>query len=111
MNEINSSVDMQVTSLTETRQIMERLHQELGNCFSSVHTIDEMTCEMEKQRSNVTNSLSLLNKLAQDNAAVAQETSAMSTDLSRVVDDSGQIVDDLEKKVELLVEDVNRFSL
>ena len=42
---------------------------------------------------------------------VAEETSAMSTELARMVDDSSQIVEDLEGKVEMLIEDVNKFSL
>lgn len=111
MKEINEAVDVQVESLTETQRIMEKLHQELGNCFKSVHTIDSMTQEIERQRSNVTESLSVLNKLAQDNAAVSEETAAMSAELAKVVDDSGQIVSDLEGKVDILIEDVNKFTL
>ncbi len=111
MKEINEAVDMQVNSLTETRRIMETLHQELGNCFTSVHTIDHMTQETERQRTNVTDSLSVLNKLAQDNAAVAEQTAAMSAELARVVDESSLIVEDLEGKVEVLIEDVNKFTL
>lgn len=111
MNEIDKVVDMQVKSLTETQHIMERLHDALNKCFISVHTIDDMTQEMEKQRTNVTESLSVLNKLAQDNAAVSEETAAMSTELAKMVDDSGQIVDDLEVKVGVLVKDVHKFTL
>lgn len=111
MKEINEAVDVQVESLTETQRIMEKLHQELGNCFNSVHTIDSMTQEIERQRSNVTESLTVLNKLAQDNAAVSEETAAMSAELAKVVDDSSLIVSDLEGKVEVLIENVNKFTL
>ncbi len=111
MNEINNAVDVQVQSLTETQRIMERLHQELGKCFASVHSIDDMTREIERQRNNVTESLSVLNKLAQDNAAVSEETAAMSTELAKMVDDSNLIVDELEGKVEVLVEDVHKFVI
>lgn len=111
MREINGSVDMQVNSLTETQNIFSKLHQELGNCLESVQSIDNMTVELESQRANVTKSLDVLNKLAQDNAAVAEETSAMSTELSRVVDDSSQIVDDLEEKVGVLIQQVHKFTL
>ncbi len=111
MKEINEAVDVQVDSLTETQRIMEKLHQELGNCFNSVHTIDSMTQEIERQRSNVTESLTVLNKLAQDNAAVSEETAAMSAELAKVVDDSSLIVSDLEGKVEVLIENVNKFTL
>ncbi|MDE6053709.1 MAG: hypothetical protein K2G55_08110, partial [Lachnospiraceae bacterium] len=104
-------VDLQVNSLTETQRIMERLHQELANCFSSVHSIDTMTQEIDNQRADVTGSLSVLNDLAQDNASVAEETAAMSMELARMVDDSSQIVEDLEGKVETLIEDVNKFTL
>lgn len=111
MQEINESVDMQVTSLTETQHIIDMLHTELNNFFTSVHTIDSMTQEIEHQRSSVTESLSVLNGLAQDNASVAEETAAMSTELSKVVNDSSQIVSDLERKVEILIEDVHKFTL
>lgn len=111
MREINDSVDVQVNSLTETQDIFSKLHQELGNCVESVKTIDNMTIELENQRLNVTQSLDVLNKLAQDNAAVAEETSAMSTELSKVVEDSSQIVEELENKVDILIENVNKFTL
>ncbi|MDE7267110.1 MAG: methyl-accepting chemotaxis protein, partial [Lachnospiraceae bacterium] len=111
MKEINEAVDLQVNSLTETQHIMDMLHQELKKCFSSVQSIDTMTKEIENQRSNVTESLSVLNNIAQDNAAVAQETSAMSAELAKVVDDSGMIVEDLEGKVETLIEGVNKFQI
>ncbi len=111
MREINDSVDVQVNSLTETQDIFSKLHQELSNCVESVKTIDNMTIELENQRLNVTQSLDVLNKLAQDNAAVAEETSAMSTELSKVVEDSSQIVEELENKVDILIENVNKFTL
>ena len=111
MNEINKAVDLQVDSLTETQHIMEKLHQELVKCVTSVHSIDDMTNEIEKQRSNVTESLSVLNKLAQDNAAVSEETAAMSTELSKMVDDSTMIVEDLGDKVGTLVKDVHKFTI
>lgn len=111
MKEINEAVDLQVNSLTETQHIMEMLHQELKKCFNSVQSIDTMTQEIENQRTNVTESLTILNNLAQDNASVAQETSAMSIELAKVVDDSGMIVDELEGKVETLINDVNKFTI
>jgi len=111
MKEINESVDMQVSSLTETQQIMETLHKALDGCFSSVNTIDNMTQEIERQRVNVTESLSILNKLAQDNAAVSEQTAAMSAELSKVVDDSSMVVSELGGKVNILIEDVNKFTL
>lgn len=111
MKEINEAVDLQVNSLTETQHIMDMLHQELKKCFSSVQSIDKMTKEIENQRAGVTDSLSVLNNIAQDNAAVAQQTSAMSMELAKVVDDSGMIVEDLEGKVETLIEGVNKFQI
>ena len=111
MKEINESVDLQVNSLTETQHIMDMLHQELKKCFNSVQLIDAMTQGIENQRANVTESLTVLNNLAQDNASVAQETAAMSIELAKVVDDSGMIVEDLEGKVETLIEDVNKFTI
>lgn len=111
MQEINEAVEMQVSSLTETQCIMERLHQELANCFSSVHSIDAMTQEIDHQRAGVTGSISVLNDLAQDNASVAEETAAMSAELARMVDDSSRIVEDLEEKVGTLIADMNKFTL
>lgn len=111
MKEMNEAVDLQVNSLTETQHIMDMLHQELRKCFTSVQSIDTMTQEIENQRTNVTESLSVLNNLAQDNASVAQETSAMSIELAKVVDDSGMIVEELEGKVETLIEGVNKFTI
>lgn len=110
MREINEAVEIQVNSLTETQHIMEKLHQELVNCFTSVHCIDTMTQKIDGQRESVTSSLSVLNELAQDNASVAEQTAAMSSELSREVNDSTRIVEDLDEKVKTLIEDVNQFK-
>ncbi len=111
MQEINASVDVQVTSLSETQDKFNQLFKELENCVVSVQSIETMTEEMDRQRVNVTHSLSELNRLAQDNAAAAQETSAMTVELSDVVDDSNVIIKDLEDKVKVLMESVNRFKV
>lgn len=111
MQEINSSVDQQVDSLTETQEVFSRLHEELNSCLESVKQIDGITVELEGQRANVTHSLEVLSRLAQDNAAVAEETSAMSTELTRVADDSSQIVTEMEEKVSALIENVHKFKL
>ncbi len=111
MKDINKSVDLQVNSLTDTQHIIEKLHEELNHFFISVHSIDDMTKDMEKQRTNVTDTISVLNGLAQDNASVAEETAAMSSELANVVNDSGTIVEELEGKVDSLIKGVNKFTL
>ena len=109
MKEMNQSVDMQVSSLSETYKTFEELYHELDNCVSAVQTIRVMTGEIENQRTNVTNSLDILNNLAQDNASVAEETSAMTGELTHIVDSSSQIVVDLEDKVKILLSDIEKF--
>ena len=111
MKGINTSMEKQVDSLTETQKIFMELHQQLANCVASVQAIDGLTVEVEKQRSSVIDSLSLLNRLAQDNAAVAQETSAMSSELFRVVDDSTAIVEELENKMNALMSSIHKFKI
>ena len=95
----------------EAQRIFEELHKELGTCVDSVESIDNLTEEVERQRASVIKSLSLLNSLAQDNAAVAEETSAMSSELSKAVDNSAAIVTDLENKVEILMDNIHKFRL
>lgn len=111
MQEINVAVDQQVESLKETQDVFSKLHKELNTCLDSVRLIDGITVELEGQRTNVTHSLEVLSRLAQDNAAVAEETSAMSTELAKVSDDSNQIVTELGEKVSVLIESVNKFKL
>jgi methyl-accepting chemotaxis protein len=111
MEEMSASVDLQVTSLTETQKTFNQLYQELDSCVTTVHSIDTMTTEIEHQRRSVTEALDTLNRLAQDNATVTQETAAMSCELSQAVTDSGAIINDLENKVDGLVENVNKFTL
>lgn len=109
MKEMNQSVDVQVASLSETYDTFKKLYHELDNCVNAVQSIGAMTEEIESQRTNVTHSLDRLNGLAQDNAAVAEETSAKTVELSGIVDGSNQIVLDLENKVQILLEDVDKF--
>ena len=109
MKRMNDSVDVQVSSLSETYNIFKELYQELDNCVNAVQTIGVMTGEIEDQRTNVTHSLDRLNNLAQDNAAVAEETSAMTGELTNIVDGSNQIVVELENKVKVLLEDIEKF--
>lgn len=111
MQEINVAMNQQVESLTETQDVFSRLHKELSVCLDSVQLIDGITVELESQRVNVTQSLEVLSRLAQDNAAVAEETSAMSTELTKVAEDSAQIVVEMEDKVSVLIENVNKFTL
>ncbi|MCH5263286.1 MAG: methyl-accepting chemotaxis protein, partial [Lachnospiraceae bacterium] len=109
MKEMNKSVDVQVSSLSETYDTFKELYHELDNCVNAVQTIGAMTGEIENQRTNVTQSLDLLNNLAQDNAAVAEETSAMTGDVSHIVDSSNQIVLELENQVQALLVDIEKF--
>lgn len=111
MQEMRESIDTQVSSLSETQNVFSHLYQGLDNCVVTVKSIGSTTGEMDNQRSNVTQSLTLLNGLAQDNAAVAEETSAMSTELSKIVNDSNQIVQDLENNVAALIKDVHKFTI
>ena len=109
MKEMNKSVDVQVSSLSETYDTFKELYHELDNCVNAVQNIGNMTTEIENQRANVTQSLDLLNNLAQDNAAVAQETSAMTGDVAHIVDSSNQIVLELENQVQALLTDIEKF--
>lgn len=111
MQEMTESVDTQVTSLSETQSIFTQLHKKLDYCVTSVRSIDSMTTEIDSQRENVTQSLAMLNGLAQDNAAVTQETAGMSVELSKVVSDSNKIVETLEESVDSLIENINKFTV
>ncbi len=83
----------------------------MDSCASSVQSIDAMAAEMEKQRSNVTQSLTMLNGLAQDNAAVTEETASMSLELSRVVEESGDDMNELKNSVEILLKNLGKFKM
>ena len=111
MEEINHSNKNQVDSLSETQNTFNKLYQELEEFVNSVELIDHRTQEIEQQRSSVTQSLHILNQLAQDNAAVTQETSSMSLELSRMVGDSAQIVSTLEETAKTLITNVNKFKI
>ena len=111
MNAINDSVDTQVASLSNTKDIFNKLYKELDNCVNSVQTIDVMTGDIDRQREGVTQALTVLNGLAQDNAAVTQETSAMSTELSDVVNDASKMIRDMEDKMKVLLDDVAKFKI
>lgn len=111
MKEMNSSIDVQVDSLSETQKIFNQLYEELDSCVAIVQDIDAMTAEIRVQRESVTNALDTLNRIAQDNATVTEETAAMSCELSQVVNDSSTLVEDLEAKVDGLVESVNKFTI
>lgn len=111
MQGMSDSIDIQVASLSETKDIFSKLYRSLDSCVSSVKSIDSMTVEMDTQRSNAMQSLSVLNGLAQDNAAVAQETSAMSVELARLVDESNSVVEELKTNVAGLIENINKFKI
>lgn len=111
MREISGAVDLQVDCISDTQECFNQLYKELDNCVTAVRVIDNMTSDIERQRSGVTNALDTLNNLAQDNATMTQETAAMSAELSQLVEDSGSIVDELEQKVHTLVDDIHMFKL
>lgn len=111
MKEINSSVEEQEITLTNTKQSFQNLYERLNNCVNSVESVDSMTHSIENQRANVTDALSFLNGLAQDNAAVAEESSAMAMELSKIVENSSSIVNELDSQVSILIENVNKFQV
>lgn len=111
MNEINNSIEEQDSTLTNTRQAFQNLYERLNNCVTSVESVDTMTHSIENQRASVTDALTFLNGLAQDNAAVAEESSAMAMELSKIVENSSNIVNELDSQVSILIENVNKFQL
>lgn len=111
MDEINNSVEEQDSTLTNTRQAFQNLYERLNNCVNSVESVDTMTHSIENQRANVTDALTFLNGLAQDNAAVAEESSAMAMELSKIVENSSNIVNELDSQVSILIENVNKFQV
>lgn len=111
MNEMTESIDVQMTTLSETQNTFSQLYRQLDNCVSSVQMIDVMTMEMDGQRTKITESLNHLNGLAQDNAAVTEQTAGMSTELSGVVANSVRIVDDLKTSVDSLIENIAKFTI
>ena len=111
MDRVNGTVDQQVDALKDTQAIFDNLYQNLNRCMESIATIGTMTDEIERQRQSITSVLNTLNSLAQDNAASSEETSAMTTDLAQIVSRSKKTVANLEKDIEELQADVNRFSV
>lgn len=111
MHEMSKSVDVQVSSLSETQDTFSLLYKELDNCVNSVQSIDNMASRMEEQRANVTQSLNLLNGLAQDNAAVTEQTAGMSQELYKTVDHSGDTIDNLKNSVGILLNDLGKFTI
>ena len=111
MQEMTESVDAQISSLSETQDTFSQLYKGLDDCVDSVQTIDVMTKEIEGQRTKITESLNLLNNLAQDNAAVTEETAGMSVELSQVVENSVRIVNNLKTSADSLMENVAKFKI
>lgn len=111
MREINESAHSQVNSLSETKDTFTELYKQLDDFVNSVQSIDNMTQEIEQQRVSVTQALTVLNQLAQNNATVTQETSGMSLELLRVVNESEEIVSTLNEKVKVLVANIKKFKI
>lgn len=109
--EMKNSISDQVSSLNDTRKAFEDLYHQLETCVEIIRGINTMTEEIDQQREVITKSLSTLNDVAQDNAAVTQETSAMTTLLIEVMDNSNGMVSHLEDKMHELLDSVGKFTL
>lgn len=110
MDNMTNQINKQFECINNTKVDFESLHQSLDGCTQSVGAIDTMTSDIEIQRQNITDVLTQLNSIAQDNAASTEETTAMSAELASLVSSSDEVITALQEGVEKLVESVNQFT-
>lgn len=111
MNTVQKEIDTQYSKLNVTRDVFEKLNQEVNNVVVAIDNISEEVDAINSVKNEVLGSVESLAAIAEENAASTQETSAAMLEL-------GEIVNDCSSKTQRLVdiandmdENVNKFHV
>lgn len=111
MTQMNEASKQQVEALRNTSEMFHDLQKALESCMSSINIVTEMTNTANNERQKVTNNIEVLTHLATDNAASTQETSSMTEELESTVQQSNSLIQKLDRDMQLLVDNMQRFKL
>lgn len=110
MKEISRISTEEKDALKSTQEMFSDLKEALDSCMVSIGQVILKIQNISCQRESVTDSITTLNSLAEDNAASTEETSAMATELKNSVQQASGAVSLLSKQICQLQASMNNFK-
>ena len=111
MLEMNEASKRQVEALRSTSDMFYDLQKALEACTNSIGVVTETINTANEERQKVTDNIEVLTQLATDNAASTQETSSMTTEFENTVQQSSSIIGNLDRDMQVLISNMQRFKL
>lgn len=111
MNEVQTEIDTQYDKLNVTKDVFEKLNQEVQHVVVAIDNISSEVEAINGVKNEVLGSVESLAAIAEENAASTEETSAAMLELSEIVSDCSDKTQQLVDIADNLNENVNKFRV
>lgn len=111
MNEVQTEIDTQYDKLNVTKDVFEKLNQEVQHVVVAIDNISGEVEAINGVKNEVLGSVESLAAIAEENAASTEETSAAMLELSEIVSDCSDKTQQLVDIADNLNENVNKFRV
>lgn len=111
MNAVQTEIDTQYDKLNVTKDVFERLNQEVQHVVVAIDNISSEVEAINGVKNEVLGSVESLAAIAEENAASTEETSAAMLELSEIVNDCSAKTQQLVDIADNLNENVNKFRV
>lgn len=111
MGEVMDKIGVQNDKLSETSQMFNLLHNEIGTVADAIEKIRKQAESLEDKKNKVTSIVDGLAAIAEENAASTEETSASMLEFNEILSVCNKATGELRKLAEELAENTKHFDL
>lgn len=104
-------IEKQNNKIEETRKVFVDLNKEITNVTNAIENISTKNASINEMKNLVTNSVSSLSAISEQNATSTEETSASMEELGNVMEECYRTMKDLVVIAEDMSENVNKFHV
>ena len=111
MSKVMDKIGVQNDKLSETSQMFNLLHNEIGTVADAIEKIRKQAEALEDKKNKVTSIVDGLAAIAEENAASTEETSASMLEFNEILSVCNKATGELRKLSEELAENTKHFDL
>lgn len=111
MGDVMDKIGVQNDKLSETSQMFNLLHNEIGTVADAIEQIRKQAEALEDKKNKVTSIVDGLAAIAEENAASTEETSASMLEFNEILSVCNKATGELRKLSEELAENTKHFDL
>ena len=114
VKEVNNAVeifDKQQSSVYDTEEAFEEIVKAQKNIIEKINSINSAFNKIENRKNNTMQEIANMSSIAEESAASTQEVTAASEQQTSMANKLSELADELEKTVEALNENLNKFEL